>query len=281
MKVKPHRPYTGEYENGQPAPNLLVYLLWLLVHKLVTIVEQLMQSLRQPFFSRRIRIKAHQYAEHQQQQQQLPAPVSKLSKVPKHLVVLLGPEPPLYRQLAQFIFWSLAAEIEYVSFYDHNGTIKRNCEEVKRCVREAPVEGKDRIVWLERSGGGAEADDSPRQPVGSGRTVVVGFLAPEDGKQGLVSLSRSIGESVRRRDLYAADVSIELLDSRLQAALGAVPDPDLALYFGDVCSTYGLLPWQIRLTEFLPLGTRLRDSTEREFVRCLHRYAKCEQRLGT
>lgn len=119
MKVKPHRPYTAEYDNGQSAPNLLVYLLWLLVHKLVTIVEQLMQSLRQPFFSKRIRIKAHQYAEHQQQQ--LPAPVSKLSKVPKHLVVLLGPEPPLYRQLAQFIFWSLAAEIEYVSFYDHNG----------------------------------------------------------------------------------------------------------------------------------------------------------------
>uniref|UniRef100_A0A182K828 ditrans,polycis-polyprenyl diphosphate synthase [(2E,6E)-farnesyldiphosphate specific] n=1 Tax=Anopheles christyi TaxID=43041 RepID=A0A182K828_9DIPT len=268
-------------EDDLPAPNHLVCLLWLLVHTVVTWIEQLMRLVKRcrkslqhlrPFGT------ALESCRLMQSRQFVKQHLVPVSKVPKHLVVLLGPERPDYQRLAQFIFWSHAAGIEYVSFYDHNGTIKRNSEEIKRYVSDAPLEENDHIVWSERS---SETAKNGRIPAGRGKRTLVSFLSPENGKQGLVSLSRSIGESVRRRDLYASDVSIEFLDNRLQASPGYVPDPDLAIYFGEVCSTYGLLPWQIRLTEFLPLSRRLQDSTEQHFVNCLLRFAKCEQRLGT
>ncbi|XP_050071800.1 dehydrodolichyl diphosphate synthase complex subunit nus1 [Anopheles maculipalpis] len=268
--------------NEQTAPpNLLVSSLWLLVHTVFTWVEHLLRLLRrcrQAFHHIRPVGTAIESYRLKHSQHYVKTQLRTVSKIPKHLVVLLGPEQPDYQRLAQFIYWSNAAGIAYVSFYDHKGTLKRNYEQMKRCMSEGPLEDKHSILWSDQ----AYVPDGTDQgkPPNTIRTVV-NFLSPEDGKQGLVSLSRSIGESVRRRDLFASDVSIELLDSRLQASSGYVPDPDLAVYFGEVCSTYGLLPWQIRLTEFLPLERRLDDINEQHFVHCLRRFAKCEQRLGT
>jgi dehydrodolichyl diphosphate syntase complex subunit NUS1 len=50
--------------------------------------------------------------------------------------------------------------------------------------------------------------------------------------------------------MRAADINQDLIDQHLRAELD-IPDPELALICGDVCSTYGFLPWQIRVTEFL------------------------------
>ncbi|XP_049300584.1 dehydrodolichyl diphosphate synthase complex subunit nus1 [Anopheles funestus] len=266
--------------NKLGTPNLFVSSLWLFLHTVFTWIEYLLRLLRrcrkaiyhiQPLGTAiaSYRVK--------QSQQYVKSQLQTVAKIPTHLVVLLGPEQPDYQRLSQFIYWSHAAGIAYVSFYDHNGTIKRNHEQIKRCVNESPLEEKTHIRWLDHN---HESLDTERVPSNRTRTLV-SFLSPEDGKQGLVSLSRSIGESVRRRDLFPSDVSIEFLDSRLQASSGYVPDPDLAIYFGEVCSTYGLLPWQIRLTEFMQLGWCLEDSNEHHFVDCLLRFAKCEQRLGT
>uniref|UniRef100_A0A182PT49 ditrans,polycis-polyprenyl diphosphate synthase [(2E,6E)-farnesyldiphosphate specific] n=1 Tax=Anopheles epiroticus TaxID=199890 RepID=A0A182PT49_9DIPT len=275
------------HEQTNRRPNPLVCLLWLLVHTVFSWIEQLIRLVQrcrwktvlylQPSGARtpdsyRARLKESQLYVRQQ--------LESASKIPKHLVVLLGPEQPDYHRLSQFIFWSNAAGIEYVSFYDHNGTMKRNHEEMKRYVDDTPLETAQHIIWSTSNYGSGKAGKNGKlRP--TRRSTLVNFLSPEDGKRGLVCLSRSIGESVRRRDLHAADVSIELLDRQLQESSGFVPDPDLAIYFGEVCSTYGLLPWQIRLTEFLPLGLRLQDSTVQHFVSCLLRFAKCEQRLGT
>ncbi|XP_052900874.1 dehydrodolichyl diphosphate synthase complex subunit nus1-like [Anopheles moucheti] len=258
-------------------PNVIASSVWLLLHIIFTWIENLLRYLRrcrkaiQPLGTT-----IESYCM-KQSQQYVKSQLQAVSKIPTHLVVLLGPEQPDYLRLSQFIYWSYAAGIAYVSFYDHNGTIKRNHEQIKRFVGEVPLEDKLHIRWSDQDHESVDMNTVPSNQ----RCTVVRFLSPEDGKQGLVSLSRSIGESMRRRDLFPSDVNIEFLDSRLQASSGYVPDPDLAVYFGEVCSTYGLLPWQIRLTEFLPLEWRLEDSNEHHFVDCLLRFAKCEQRLGT
>lgn len=57
------------------------------------------------------------------------------------------------------------------------------------------------------------------------------------------------------------------------------PDPDLGIYFGNVFSLCGYPPWQIRVTEFLNLRSH-NNVTIEMFVQVLHRFSKCEQRLG-
>ncbi|XP_050099392.1 dehydrodolichyl diphosphate synthase complex subunit nus1 [Anopheles aquasalis] len=206
--------------------------------------------------------------------------IATVSKIPKHLVVLLGPEEPDYRLLSQFVFWSRSAGIQYVSFYDHRGILKRNHENLVRCVQTLQLNASDNIVWT-TSTPPSTMLKSQSTPPGKRPQTTVSFYSPADGKQGLVVLSRSLGESVRSRNILIGDINVEYLDQQLQAAYHHIPDPDLALYFGDLCSTYGLLPWQIRLTEFLALELRLRDITVLHFMNCLLKFSRCQQRFGT
>lgn len=42
-----------------------------------------------------------------------------LSKIPNHIVLILGPEKPSYRCLAQLISWCEPIGVKYISFFDH------------------------------------------------------------------------------------------------------------------------------------------------------------------
>lgn len=44
-----------------------------------------------------------------------------LKKVPVHLAVVLGTEDPDFEALSKIVFWGLAAGIQHISFYDHQG----------------------------------------------------------------------------------------------------------------------------------------------------------------
>lgn len=202
-----------------------------------------------------------------------------LDKIPSHLVVMLGPEEPEYRQLARFVFWAMAAGVGHVSFYDHRGTLKGNQHQILNFVSQQPRGQSDQIVWtpqLKTVSGVLP----PRN--GYRRRVVVSFFCPEDGKRRLVDTAQTISNQLSTGSVPSpSDVTVELVDQRLQDQFHHIPDPELAVYFGSVCSTYGMLPWQIRLTEFLPLeAPGLRDVKADHFVSCLFRFAKCEQRFG-
>uniref|UniRef100_A0AAG5DCQ9 ditrans,polycis-polyprenyl diphosphate synthase [(2E,6E)-farnesyldiphosphate specific] n=1 Tax=Anopheles atroparvus TaxID=41427 RepID=A0AAG5DCQ9_ANOAO len=266
--------------------NFLVSALWTLLHTLYSWLEYLSNLVRWCHKSLLQHspagwsLTAMEKYRMKQSQLAIKSRLENVEKIPKHLVVVLGPEEPNSALLSKFIFWSYAAGIEYVSFYDHNGIIKRNHEQIMRYVRDVQLEeSSDNIVWTRQQEVPSNVECFEAWPRPQRRTVVA-FFSPEDGKQGLVNLSRSIGVSVRKRDLALSDVNIDYLDRKLQAAQNYIPDPDLAVYFGNICATYGLLPWQIRLTEFLPLERRLKDSNEQHFVNCLLKYAKCEQRIG-
>jgi dehydrodolichyl diphosphate syntase complex subunit NUS1 len=71
-----------------------------------------------------------------------------------------------------------------------------------------------------------------------------------DGKGALVELTKSLCQSALFGQIKSADINQDIIDEKLRAEMD-IPDPELALFCGDVCSTYGFLPWQIHVTEFL------------------------------
>lgn len=78
-------------------------------------------------------------------------------------------------------------------------------------------------------------------------------------------------------DTASDAINIKYLDEKFSKIIH--PDPELAIYFGDICCTFGLLPWHIRLTEFVNVETQ-RALTIHTFLETLFKYAKCEQRFG-
>lgn len=205
--------------------------------------------------------------------------IRRLDKIPSHLVVMLGPEEPDYSQLAWFIFWSMAAGVGHISFYDHRGTLKRNHHKMLNIVSQHPRADCEQIVWTPQLKT-ASGLLPPRN--GYKRRVVVSFFAPEDGRRHLVEAAQTISNQLKEGSVCSPeDVTVEMVDKRLQQHFHHIPDPELVIYFGSVCSTFGMLPWQIRLTEFLPMeDIRLQDVKVEHFVSCLYRFAKCEQRCG-
>lgn len=129
---------------------------------------------------------------------------------------------------------------------------------------------KDQIIWGEDYSNGRSIPHKN----GYKHQIVVNFFGPEVGKELTVRVCRSIAEEYR--DGVISKVSVNLVDEKLRKLFSNLPDPDLALYFGRFCGTYGLSPWHLRLTEFFSMEVGDRDV----FLRALYRFAKCEQRFG-
>lgn len=100
-----------------------------------------------------------------------------------------------------------------------------------------------------------------------------------DIRDGQHSLIDATNHFISSKSVTSNNVTIEQIDNYLSERLGSIPDPDLAVYCGDTCATYGLLPWQVRVTEFVNLKTH-HDVTVDDFFSILEFYGKCEQRFG-
>lgn len=79
--------------------------------------------------------------------------------------------------------------------------------------------------------------------------------------------------------IKSSDVSISFVDQQFNKELQCAADPELAFFFGEICCTYGLSPWQIRLTEFAAIVIRPHIGVD-SFLSGLYMYSKCEQRFG-
>lgn len=114
-------------------------------------------------------------------------------------------------------------------------------------------------------------------PNGYARAIRVHYITEENGKPEIAELCRKFSESIKDGTLSIDQINIEFVDAQLREEFNQMPDPDLALYTGEFCCTYGFLPWHIRLTEFVAIGQNL---VLQDFLAVLYKYAKKEQRYG-
>lgn len=100
------------------------------------------------------------------------------------------------------------------------------------------------------------------------------FLSPHECKPKIGDVCRTMATD---QTVEAEKITINSVHERCASIIS--PDPDAAIYFGDVCSTYGFLPWHIRLTEFFPIKSQ-DTMTVQSFLDTLFKFSKCEQRFG-
>lgn len=200
-------------------------------------------------------------------------------KAPSHLVVIVGNESISYRDLANIAVWCIAAGISFISFYDHHGNLKKNETELFKALSEVTKGHLENIVWGKNTKTcGLIKKNGTKNGVISMQKLHVNIFSLSDGKGTLVQLTRSICQTAISGQIKSADINQNIIDTKLQAEMD-IPDPELAIICGDVCSTYGFLPWQIRVTEFLQLQSH-HNIQVKDFLLLLMRYGKCVQRFG-
>lgn len=130
----------------------------------------------------------------------------------------------------------------------------------------------DKIFWNVNKNGVCSSQIIYKN--GLKKELTVNFLSPDDSKVKISEICRRISVD---DEVPADKIDIDYLNQRFAEIIQ--PDPDLAIYFGEICCTFGLLPWHIRLTEFFNISsqTNLNLST---FMNSLFAYSGCEQRFG-
>lgn len=253
------------------------YVLWLLAHTVVALITQT-RDVYLLVYNRLLR------------GDKLP----QLRKLPQHLTVLLPSSPPTSPAstnskhldiLVNLVLWSLATNIQYVSFYDPLGKqntlktykqqslinnfnifkflgllVKWEDELMKRI--QSRMNKSQRLIWH-----------------GANTTGKNGFAGPKVHVKILSAGRASLVDACRQLSHTEQVLTVPIISKHLLTNY-EFPDPQLAIYFGEYLNLCGYPPWQIRLTEFIHAGRHLHAFDEREFFSVLQCYSKCQQRVG-
>ncbi|XP_049782779.1 dehydrodolichyl diphosphate synthase complex subunit nus1 [Schistocerca cancellata] len=159
------------------------------------------------------------------------------------------------------------------------GHLQQNQDELYQAVKTRSKLCVGRIIWgRNKTLNGLGVENGVQNGTKAIAKTRVTVLSLNDSKETFLKVTRSLCYSAKNREVKSCHISQDVINEMLTEETG-LPEPELALYCGEVCCTYGFLPWHIRITEFLRLRSH-HNITVREFVRLLQTYGKCEQRFG-
>uniref|UniRef100_A0A6M2DZZ9 ditrans,polycis-polyprenyl diphosphate synthase [(2E,6E)-farnesyldiphosphate specific] n=1 Tax=Xenopsylla cheopis TaxID=163159 RepID=A0A6M2DZZ9_XENCH len=123
----------------------LYYVIWSLIHIVFSLIKKLV------FSWEFVKMKCYELTYHEDsiknEVECISSSVKLFTKIPKHVVLILGTEKPSYDDLSKLLMWCIAAGISFVSFYDHNGTLKKNEIELHKAISKKRKDIEGRIVW--------------------------------------------------------------------------------------------------------------------------------------
>lgn len=197
--------------------------------------------------------------------------VNKAEKLPRHVVIVYAEKNDTFLDCVQIIGWCITLGIPYISFFDRNGFLVQNETRLRDEIAKHKPEILEHIIWC-------KSNTSVRNGIKDcKRKVRVSLLSKEDGKGEIVSLTQELAKAVAMGSIKLEEINEHLLNEKLH--LRGIPDPELAVIYGKICSTYGLLPWHTATTEFFMLPT-CHSLSLKDFTHILLKYSQCEQRYG-
>ncbi|CAG9133600.1 unnamed protein product [Plutella xylostella] len=199
--------------------------------------------------------------------------VPQLRKKLHHLVMLSDTDQHSLDDLAFIVIWSLLVGIPYVTFYDITGDLIENEQKFFLEVEKRKKGIPGFIKWSKMPD--LNGFSNGTQP----HTVNVNIFSYDDGQPKIAECIRKIALKELPCDSSSDEFTAQELDKSLSLMYTSIPEPDLALYTGSSCRTFGLLPWQIRLTEFIKLSEDSSINVS-DFLGALCKYNKCDQRYG-
>lgn len=236
--------------------------------------------------------------------------------MPLHVGIVLDAGDIAIQQTAELISWCIGAEIHYITLYDVAGELKcrQHVLESSLSASNKAFFGKLaallEVSWWAGKGVNAEEpfcapnEEIPKNSKDTNtkhnsnssnnlnRAYNIYITSYEDGKPQIVEAARRICRAVEDKRITSKEISYAVVESNIRAypvtststsgttTTAAIPDPDFILNFDESGMLCGFMPWHIRLTEILHMGS-LRDICVDQLIDALYLYSKCERRHGT
>ncbi|KAI5636281.1 dehydrodolichyl diphosphate synthase complex subunit nus1 [Phthorimaea operculella] len=196
--------------------------------------------------------------------------VPRLNKKLNHLVVVTESGRPSLEELARVVIWTLVAGVPYISFHDVTGELKQNEEKLFHEVERNKKGIPGCIKWSKKPDLNGYSNGL------QAHRIVVNILTQDDGRPKIADCIKQIASGTIPCKRTSEEFTAQELDNALAHVYSAIPDPDVVLYIGPLCCTYGLLPWHIRLSEFI----QLKSVSLENYISALVAYSQCNQRFG-
>lgn len=143
----------------------------------------------------------------------------------------------------------------------------------KTIQKQLDINSNENVVW----GPDYQSSSDVKFPHRNGykKHIIVNLYSSQDSYGSFNQLlTRDLSKTPSQQ------ISIDLVEEKLNKLYGNIPDPELAVYFGNSTCTAGFFPWHIRLTEFIQISYKLNYLSIEKYLRVLYKFARCEQRFG-
>ncbi|XP_066594547.1 dehydrodolichyl diphosphate synthase complex subunit NUS1 [Prorops nasuta] len=197
--------------------------------------------------------------------------MGKMKKLPRHLVIIVDNKDQDYFSIVRIIGWCVTLGIPCISIYQHCGLDQKKKAYVKDQFAKSRPDLVEYVHWN-------DSKSSTKNGVnGTKSKIKITFLSYADGRGEIVHLTKVLARAAQQGHLKIEEINEQFISEKLM--FKGMPDPDLAIILGYVCSTYGLLPWHTRTTEFSTLPNH-NSLSPKDFLCLLEKYNRCEQRYG-
>ncbi|KAG6410764.1 hypothetical protein SASPL_128832 [Salvia splendens] len=249
---------SGLVQFGFSSGDLGLYLLWLIMHLIVSIwyfAVDLVNSLESYLISSGF---MKQYKD------------LDISKV-RYLAVVLDSEEALdTMKVLELLRWLTAMGLRNVCLYDPEGVLKRSKDALSLWLRSEVMPNVLISIY------GANGDALVKQKYLS--LEVISFT---DGKHAVAKAANFL---LKKHHLNADAEVPELTESDMADALAeigyAAPEPDLMLIYGPVRCHLGFPAWRLRYTEIVHMGP-LKSMKYGALIKAIRRYTMVRQNYGT
>ncbi|CAH2235582.1 jg4513 [Pararge aegeria aegeria] len=196
-----------------------------------------------------------------------------MKKKLKHLVVLVDTNVHSMSDLALLVIWSLIVGIPFVSFHDITGQLKKNEEDLFMEIERRKKGVPGCIKWSNKPDLNGYTNGT------QAHTVYINIFSESDGRLKIAQCIKLIAKEHLQSNRCSEEYTAQEFSETLMHLYPSIPDPELVLYTGPLCSTFGLLPWHIRLSEFIQLSVN-HNININSYLGALYKYNKCDQRFG-
>ncbi|KAI1286830.1 Dehydrodolichyl diphosphate synthase complex subunit nus1 [Halotydeus destructor] len=207
--------------------------------------------------------------------------VHNLDKMPQHIAFLVDPSDLQYNnklvnRLAMLTVWCMKLSIKNITLYDQSGRLAQTKHIFeKKVLQFGNTIGKDDEPVSVKNGFVKPYFDLSN---GNKMSSTIRFMSSIDGKQNAVEIIRSELGSIN------SELTPESLDQLFKKNLDLL-DPELVVMIGSTPCLFGFLPWEIRLSEIVPLAQRKRhkctgSESLQDVLQVIAKYNRCNQRFG-
>ncbi|KAF1808930.1 hypothetical protein P152DRAFT_404285 [Eremomyces bilateralis CBS 781.70] len=221
--------------------------------------------------------------------------VAKLSKIPRHLSVVVSYDPRgnggvelerLLNHVGELSAWCASAGIETLSVYERTGILKTHIPTTHAHITSTlhtyfPPHTTPALSLRCPNHPSFSPPSTPPSPFSqtpNPRLTVI-LLSAEDGRDTIVDLTKTLTEMSQRGKLAPSDISTDLVDAEITESV--MGEPDLVVCFGERMKLDGFPPWQIRLSEIFCSPDNSSGVGYQVFLRALHKFGKAQMRFGT